>query len=144
MHVGKVTRRGCRWEPSLALYILSVINAISNCPWGGEGVPCSIVSGPRSGLPHVREKQNFLQVRDKSGNFKEMSGNFCHLTHVRELSGNFIMTLFLDWNLHHMIGALPVLCLCKCLLGKYKLKVYWLLLLNICLSKILGMWRNCH
>ena len=28
--------------------------------------------------------------------FWKMSGNFCHLTHVRELSGNFVMTFFLD------------------------------------------------
>ena len=34
---------------------------------------------------NVREKQNFLQVREKSGNFG-------HLTHVRELSGNFVMS----------------------------------------------------
>ena len=26
--------------------------------------------------------------------FWKMSGNFCHLTHVRELSGNFVMTFF--------------------------------------------------
>ena len=41
---------------------------------------------------NVREKQNFLQVREKSGNFERMSGNFGHLTHVRELSGNFVMS----------------------------------------------------
>ena len=40
-------------------------------------------------LPRVREKQNFLQVREKSGNVEKMSGNFGHLSHVRELSGNF-------------------------------------------------------
>ena len=43
---------------------------------------------------NVTEKQNFLQVREK------MSGNFSYLTHVREfcddISGNFVMTLFLD------------------------------------------------
>ena len=43
------------------------------------------------GLGNVRKKQNFLQVREKSGNFEKMSGNFCHLTHVKELSGNFVM-----------------------------------------------------
>ena len=32
----------------------------------------------------VGEKQNFLWVRELSGNFEKMSGNFCHLTHVRE------------------------------------------------------------
>ena len=40
----------------------------------------------------VREKQNFLQVRELSGNFEKMSGNFGHLTNVREMSGNFVMT----------------------------------------------------
>ena len=45
------------------------------------------------------------------------------------------MTLFFDWNL-------IVLCLCKCLLGKCKLKVNWLLLLYFCLSKILGVWGS--
>ena len=41
----------------------------------------------------VREKHNFLQVRELSGNFKKMSGNFGHLTNVREMSGNFVMTI---------------------------------------------------
>ena len=35
---------------------------------------------------NVREKQNFLEVRENSGNFEEMSGNFGHLIHVGELS----------------------------------------------------------
>ena len=45
-------------------------------------------------------KQKFLQVREKSGNFEKMSGNFGHLTNVREfwdvMSGDFVVTLFLD------------------------------------------------
>ena len=41
----------------------------------------------------VREKQNFLQVRELSGNFEKMSGNFGHLTNVREMSGNFVMAI---------------------------------------------------
>ena len=41
---------------------------------------------------NVREKQNFLQVRETSGNFEKMSGNFGHLTHVRERSANFVMS----------------------------------------------------
>ena len=45
-----------------------------------------------TGQGKVREKQIFLQVREKSGNFEKMSGNFGHLTHVRELSGNFVMS----------------------------------------------------
>ena len=53
--------------------------------------------------------------------------------HVRELSENFVMAFFLDWNYYHIIRDLPGLCLCKCLLGKYKLKAYWLLLLSCCL-----------
>ena len=28
-----------------------------------------------------------------SGNFEKMSGNFGHLTNVREMSGNFVMTI---------------------------------------------------
>ena len=32
----------------------------------------------------VREKQNFLQVRELSGNFEKMSGNYGYLTNVRE------------------------------------------------------------
>ena len=64
-------------------------------------------------------KTKLSQVREKSGNFEKMSGNFCHFTHVRELSGNFIIILY-----DYMIKALPGLCLYKCLLGKYKLKVY--------------------
>ena len=43
---------------------------------------------------NVGEKQNFLQVRENSGNFEKNVGNFGHLTHVWELSGNFVMTLF--------------------------------------------------
>ena len=43
-------------------------------------------------MPRVREKQNFLQVRELSGNFEKMSGNFGYLTNVREMSGNFVMT----------------------------------------------------
>ena len=41
----------------------------------------------------VREKQNFLQVRELSGKFEKMSGNFVHFTSVRELSGNFVITI---------------------------------------------------
>ena len=41
----------------------------------------------------VREKQIFLQVRELSGNFEKMSGNFGHLTNVREMSGNFVLTI---------------------------------------------------
>ena len=37
-------------------------------------------------------EQNFLQGREKSWNLKKMSGNFGHLSHVRELSGNFVMS----------------------------------------------------
>ena len=49
---------------------------------------------------------------------------FCGVT-----SGNFVMTLFFNWNFHYVIRALPGLCLCKCLLDKYKFNVYWLLLI---------------
>ena len=98
-----------------------------------------------TGLPRVTEMSGKNKIFSRSGKSQgflkkcqgilaiwPMSGNcqgilWCH---VRELSGNFIMTLFLDRNFHHMIRVLPGLCLCKCLLGKYKLKVYWLLLLN--------------
>ena len=84
---------------------------------------------------NAREKLNFLQVREKSGNFEKMSGNFGHLTHVRELSGNFVIScqgivrefchdIIFRLKLPSYDKALPGLCLCKCLLGKYKLKVY--------------------
>ena len=39
-------------------------------------------------------------------------------------------------------GSSWVVFVCRCLLGKYKFKVYWSLLLNFCLSKILGVWGN--
>ena len=45
-----------------------------------------------------QEKQNFLQVRELSGNFEKMSGNFGHLINVRELSGNFVITIFFSKN----------------------------------------------
>ena len=32
------------------------------------------------------------KIFSRSGNFEKMSGNFVHLTNVRELSGNFVMT----------------------------------------------------
>ena len=141
---------------------------------------------------NVREKQNFLQVREKSGNFEKMSGNFDHLTHIRKfchvmlgncqgilschvrncqgilschvrncqgifvmscqncqgilschvmsancqgfchvrefchvMAENFVLTFFeIVKTSHHIIRDLPGLCLYKCLLGKYKLKVY--------------------
>ena len=67
-------------------------------------------------------KTKFSPGQGKSGNFEKMLGNFGHLTHVREfcnvMSWNFVVTLFLDSNFHHMISALPGWCLCKCLLGK--------------------------
>ena len=112
-----------------------------------------------TGLPRVREMSGKNKIFSRSGKsqgilkkcqgifpISPMSGNcqgilWCH---VRELSGNVIMTLFLDWNLHHMIRAVPGLCLCRCLLGKYKLRVYWLLLLNFYFSKILCVWENDH
>ena len=46
----------------------------------------------------VREKQNFLQVRELSGNFEKMSGNFGHFTNVREMSGNFVMAINFFWT----------------------------------------------
>ena len=84
---------------------------------------------------NVREKQNFLQVREKSGNFEKMSGNFGHFTHVRELSGNFVMSCqgIVREFYHDIIFRLKLptfdkgstwVCLCKCLLDKYKLEVY--------------------
>ena len=49
-------------------------------------------------LPCVRGKQNFLQDRE----FWKMSGNFCHLTHVRE----FCHEIFFILRLHHMVRDL--------------------------------------
>ena len=51
----------------------------------------------------IREKQNFLLVRE----FWKISGKFCHLTHVWELSGNFVMTFFFRLRLHHMVRDQP-------------------------------------
>ena len=52
-------------------------------------------------LPRVREmsakNKNFLKSKGKVREFKKkMSGNFGHLTHVSELSADFVMALFLD------------------------------------------------
>ena len=71
---------------------------IDKSPQNHHGYPdrenCASVSIHRVATcqGNVREKQNFLQVKEKSGNFEKMSGNFSHLTHVRELSGNFVMS----------------------------------------------------
>ena len=84
---------------------------------------------------NVRGKQNVLWIREKSGNFEKMSGNFDHLTHVRELSGNFVMScqgivrkffhdIIFRLKLKLYDKALPGLGLCKCLLGKYKLQIH--------------------
>ena len=53
-----------------------------------------LVKAVRTGLPRVREKQNFLQVREMSGNFEKMSGN--HLTHVREFCNDIVFRLKLS------------------------------------------------
>ena len=48
-----------------------------------------------SGLPRVREMSGKNKIFSRSGKsqgiLKKMSGNFGHMTHVRELSGNFMM-----------------------------------------------------
>ena len=50
-----------------------------------------------AGLPRVREKSGKNKIFSRSGNcqgnFEKMSGNFGHLTNVREMSGNFVMTI---------------------------------------------------
>ena len=84
-----------------------------------------------AGLPRVREMSGKNKIFSRSGKSQgilaiwPMSGNCQGILwrHVRELSGNFVMTLFLDWNFHHMIRTVPRLCLCECLLGKYKPKL---------------------
>ena len=60
--------------------------------WWERDFMC-ITAGVATCQGKVREKQNFLQVRELSGNFEKMSGNFDHLTNVREMSGNFVMTI---------------------------------------------------
>ena len=45
-----------------------------------------------TGLPRVREMSGKNKIFSRSGKFEELSGNFGHLTHVRELSGNFVMS----------------------------------------------------
>ena len=67
-----------------ATYLLTMVSAI---------VCISPVLRVATCQGKVREKQNFLQVRELSGNFEKMSGNFGHLTNVREMSGNFVMTI---------------------------------------------------
>ena len=54
-----------------------------------------------TGLPRVREKSGKNKILSRSGNFEKMSGNFGHLTNVREMSGNFVMTINFFWK---MIG----------------------------------------
>ena len=49
---------------------------------------------PFSGLPRVREMSEKNKISPGQGkvvNFEKMSGNIGHLTHVREMSGNFVM-----------------------------------------------------
>ena len=58
-----------------------------------KNAPCCTENRVATCQGKVREKQNFLQVRELSGNFEKMSGNFGHLTNVREMSGNFVMTI---------------------------------------------------
>ena len=55
-------------------------------------------------MGNVREEQNFLQVREKSGNFEKIVRKFYPFDPCQgivrgfcdDLSGNFVMTLFLD------------------------------------------------
>ena len=47
---------------------------------------------------NVREKRNFLQVREKSGNFEKCQG----ILAIWSLSGNFVMTIFFQIEL--MLG----------------------------------------
>ena len=77
------------------------------------------------------------KIFSRSGNFEFWPFDPCQGI-IRE----FCYDIFLDWKFHH-IRHLPGLCLCKYLLGKYKLHVYWLLLLSCCLLRILGMWWDC-
>ena len=63
--------------------------------WGSINDICHSVNvdwGIGSGLPRVRETSGENTFFSRSGNFKKMSGNFGYLTHVRELSGNFVMS----------------------------------------------------
>ena len=75
----------------------------------------------------VREKQNFLRVRELSGNFEKMLGNFVHLTNVRELSGNFVMTIIF---FQKMISLL--------------LLVYFFQVLKFLLALFLSVYNSHH
>ena len=79
-------------------------------------------------------RNNIFSRSGKSQNFEKMSGNFDHLTHVRELSGNFVMSyegIVREFS-HDIIFRMKLpsydngstwVVLCKYLLSKYKLKV---------------------
>ena len=58
-----------------------------------EKVMSEAQAGIFTGLPRVREKSGKNKIFSRSGNFEKMSGNFAHLTNVREMSGNFVMTI---------------------------------------------------
>ena len=59
-----------------------------------------------TGLPCIREMSEkneiFSRSRKNQGILKKMSGNCGHLINVRELSGNFVMTIFFQIEL--MLG----------------------------------------
>ena len=63
-------------------------------------MPCSSHANQSiiyTGLPRVREKSGKNKIFSRSGNcqgiLKKCQGIFVHLTNVRELSGNFVMTI---------------------------------------------------
>ena len=45
--------------------------------------------GTPAGLPHIRERTKFSPGQVIVREFWKMSGNFCHLTHVREFCHEF-------------------------------------------------------
>ena len=66
----------------------------------------------------VRGKQIFLQVRELSGNFEKMSGNFVHLTNVREFchdSSFLVAPAAQQSDLSSDYGIWVVVCLSACL-----------------------------
>ena len=81
-------------------FIIVLVFSIWNATWKiGTWIVKLCHSRVATSEGKVRKKKIFswspspcILVREKSGNFEKMSGNFSHFTHVRELSGNFVMS----------------------------------------------------
>ena len=114
-------------------------NLVSQIVWHYQG--CHVSGkflGKTKFSPSQGKVREFWRIVREFWPFDSCQGILWY--HVRELSGNFvIMTLFLDWNFHHSIPSIPStwVLFMSMSIWQYKLKVYWLLLSNICFSKTL-------